>query len=418
MTLDLERALRAAVDDGTDPRLPLGGPGGLVALHARVRRRRAARAAGRATVGAGAACAVGLGAIGWQRTADTPPPAASANSTAPDGRTATPNPVLPAKPVTPTASALCGLPAADLADDPGDVTLTLGLPGVELDAGQLVGRSVGSSVPVWLTVPADAGGTSADPSAESLANAEILLLQDDVVVAVADSAASVVSVDDPTAAMLERAQAGTAGNGDLHACPGTAPEGLAGAVPAAGTYELRAVGELTREGGGLRRAVSPGIPITLLPEQELLPADAEGLPADFPLAAVPLIGDRVLAAHRSGADGWQITVPADGTDALQRASDALGATLGDTLWDRLTGSTSGGLDLDLSGAEPGAWEAALAVDMARASRTFADQRGGPYTDYTWGGGSFSLTSDALEIEVREQTGPGSVNSLVYQVTPR
>ncbi|GEM_PF-2615231 len=417
MTLDLERALRAAVDDGPATHRPLGGPGGTLALRARVRRRRAARTAGRATVGAGAACAVGLGAIGWHRTPDTPPPAASASSTAPDAPAATPNPVLPARPVTPSTSALCGLATADLPDDPGDVTVTLGLPGVDLDAGRLVGRSVGSSVPVWLTVPADAGGTAADPSAESLTNAEILLVQDDAVVAVADSAASVVSVDDPTAAMLERAQAGTAGTGELHACPGTAPEGLAGAVPAAGDYQLLAVGELARDGGGrVRRAVSQTVPITLLPEQALLPADADGLPADFPLAAVPLIGDRVLAASPLGADGWQVTVPADGTDALQRASDALGNVLGSAISNRLTGST-GDVAADLSGAETAAWQAAVTLDTARAGRTSDDERGGPYTGYSWGGGSFSLTSDALEIEVREQT-DGGVNSLVYRVAPR
>lgn len=421
MTLDLGSALRAAVDDGTDgvdPRPPLGGAGGLAALHARVRRRRAARTVGRAGVGAGAVCAVGLGGIGWQRAADNPPPAASASSTTTDGPAATPDPVLPARPVTPSTSALCGVAVTDLPDDPGDVTLTLGLPEVAVDAGQLVGRSVGSSVPVWLTVPADAGGTRTDPSAEYLANAEIVLVRDDAVVAVADSAASVLSVDDPTAAMLERAQAGTAGTGDLHACPGTAPEGLAGAVPAAGEYELRAVGELTRDGGGLRRAVSQPVPITLLPEQELLPADADGLPADFPLAAVPLIGDRVLAASRLPAGAWQVTVPADGTDALQRASDAIGAGFGDLLWDRLTGGTGRGAETELSGAVSGAEEAALTIGGAREARTSDAQRGGPFTALSWGGGSFSVTTDALEIEVTEQSGPGGANSLVYQVTPR
>jgi hypothetical protein len=420
MTFDLERALHAAVDDGTGTHPPLGGPAGTAALRARVRRRRAARTAGRATVGAGAACAVGLGAIGWQRAADAPPPAASASSSAPDGSATTPKPVLPARPVTPTTSALCGVAVADLPDDPGDVTLSLGLPGVVVDAGQLVGRSVGDSVPVWLTVPADAGGTRTDPSAEYLATAEILLVQDDAVVAVADSAASVLSVDDPTATMLERAQAGTSGTGDLHACPGTAPDGLAGAVPAAGEYELRAVGELTQDGGGLRRVVSQPVPVTLLPEQELLHADADGLPADFPLAAVPLIGDRVLAASSLPGGTWQVTVPADGTDALHRAADALGAAIGDVLWDRLTGSSGsgGGAEIDLSGAAPGAQEAALVLGGARAARMSDDQRGGPFTAFSWGGGSFSVTTDALEIDVTEQSGPGGANSLVYRVTPR
>lgn len=415
MTLDLERALRAAVDDRVDTHLPLGGPGGMVTLRARVRRRRAARAAGRATVGAGAACAVGLGALGWQRTASPPPPAASASSTAPDGTTGTPGPVLPAQPVTPSTSALCGVAVADLPADPGDLALTLGLPGVDVQAGQLVGRSVGGAVPVWLTVPADAGRAASDDSAEYLANAEILLVQDDAVVAVADSAATVVSTDDATATMLDRAQAGTAGTGELHACPGAAPEGLAGAVPSAGEYELRAVGEFTRDGGGdLRRIVSQPVPVTLLPEQELMPADAAGLPDDFPLDAVPLIGDRVLAATWPGTDGWTITVPADGTDALQRAADALGFGYS-SLWDPLTGSD---VDVDLSGAEPGAWEAALSFSMARSARISDRLNDGRYTSAGWGDGTLTLQSDALDIEITEQSGPGAVNSLVYRVTLR
>ena len=52
----------------------------------------------------------------------------------------------------------------------------------------------------------------------------------------------------------------------------------------------------------------------LLPEQALIAPGTPGLPADFPLAEVPLVGSRVLEARTAAIDGWSVTVEVAGDD--------------------------------------------------------------------------------------------------------
>lgn len=404
MSLDLERALHDVVDGPADPGA-LGGAGGLAALRSRVRRRRAARTAGRAAVGAGAACAVGIGALGWDRARDAGP----ATERPGDELAAAWAPGGPL-PVEPSDSALCGVAVAALAGDGAagtdDATLTLGLPGTRADAGDLVGRSVGSQVPTWLDLPAGSGETLAgEPS--------VVLVSDEAVVAVAAGAAAVIATDDePTEVRLQTPVASTA-PGTLRACPGAAPEGLAGAVPAAGEYTLRTVAGLQRvEGGAVRHVVSQPVPVTLLPEQRLLPAGTPGLPADFPLAEVPLVGTRVLTARTAAIDGWSVTVEVEGDDALQRAADALGLPTGSSeMWQRLTAA---GTELSAvqsqaaaAAAEQGGMQAGLAAQALEGTR---------FTSAGSSGASLSASVPGLDIEVRAQTGPGGADTLVYEVT--
>jgi hypothetical protein len=404
MTLDLERALRDAVDGAPDDPRALGGTAGLAALHARVRRRPTARAVARTTVGAGAACVVGLGALAAQRGGTGDPPAAAG----PGGPAGTSAPA--AAPVEPSDSDLCGAAVAGLAVTSGGVDLSLGLPGVDVDGGELVGRSLGGEVPVWLDVPADAG---AEAPTEELVGSSILLVRDEVVVAVADGAAVVVSSDDTTAGMLTEAQRETAGTGTLRACPGTGSEGLAGAVPAAGEYTLRAVARLERaEDGAAHLAVSPPVPVTLLPEEAPIAAGAENLPADFPLDAVPLVGTRVIDAVTAGTGGWKVTVEVHGTDALQRAADALGVPQGSTgSWVRFSG-----VDAELTLVQE---EAVAAAERVAGTRAVGSADRWVRTDLTeWGGTAdgISARGRGVGIDVQELPGEDGGTTLVYRVT--
>lgn len=402
MSLDLERALHDVVDVPADPRA-LGGPGGLVALRIRVRRRRAARAAGRAAVGAGAACAVGAGALAWDRGGDGGPlterigdePAAA---WAPGGPL----------PVEPSDSALCGVAVAALTGDRAAdaATLTLGLPGVDVDAGDLVGRSVGPDVPAWLDLsPGSGDDLAGEPS--------VVLVSDEQVVAVAAGVAAVIAADDESAAVRVGSPAASTAPGTLRACPGTAHEGLAGAVPPAGEYTLRAVAGLGRvEGGTVRQLVSQPVPVTLLPEQALIAPGTPGLPADFPLAEVPLVGSRVLTARTAAIDGWSVTVEVAGDDALQRAADALGLPTGSPeMWQRLTAA-----EAELTAVQTRAAEAAAEQAGMRASLAAQALEGTRFTNAGTSSTGLTASVPGLDIEVRAQTGPGGADTLVYRVT--
>lgn len=395
MSIDLGRALRDVVDGPTprDPRA-LGGPGGLVRLRGRVRRARTRRAVARASVGGAAAVALGVGgsAADWSRLGGgdgrvdgAAPPAAVTD---------------PREPVEPSGSALCGADVEDLATGPGDLALRLGMPGSG-GGGELVGRSLGPLVPVWVTADG--------PVVLPVRAPEIVLVRDGAVVAVADDAAWLVAGD----AASEHAVAGLAtptGSGALRSCPGTDAEGLAGAVPAPGEYTLLAVAALVDGATGEDDAghvASPAVDVTLLPEEAPLTDDPD-LPADFPLADVPLVGDAVLDVVTGGLDGWKVTVGVTGTDALQRAATALGVRrLPVTRWEVMTGE-------DGTRTQDEQTRAALAG--AEVTALLAAGAGADDADLGGSSTSFSLTLRAYDVEVTEQPGPGGRNSLVYRVT--
>ncbi|HYQ75682.1 hypothetical protein [Cellulomonas sp.] len=400
MSIDLGRALRDVVDGPTprDPRA-LGGPGGLVRLRGRVRRARTRRAVAQASVGGAAAVAIGVGgsAVDWSRLGDrdgrvdgAAPPATATD---------------PRRPVEPSGSALCGADVADLATSAADLALRLGLPGSD-GGGELVGRSLGTQVPVWVT----AGG----PVVLPVRDAEIALVRDGAVVAVAEDAARLVAGDAPSESALAGVAAPT-GSGVLRSCPGTDPEGLAGAVPAPGDYTLVAVAALVDGATGEDDAghvASPAVDVTLLPEEPPLTGDPD-LPADYPLADVPLVGDEVQAVITGGVDGWKVTVAVTGTDALQRAATALGVPgLPVTRWELITDEVTLTADEDRRRVQAGSEIAA-----ARAAEAFgAGAAGTGPTEIGGSGTSFSLRLRGYDVEVTEQAGAGGGDTLVYRVT--
>lgn len=394
MSIDLGRALRDAVDGptGRDDRA-LGGTSGLVRLRGRVRRARTRRAVARASVGGAAAVAIGVGgsAVGWPRPDDAAVDGAAAPAGAAD----------PREPVEPSGSVLCGADVAGLATGVGDLRLHLGMPGSDA-GGELVGRSLGPQVPVWVTADG--------PDVLPLRTPAVALVRDGAVVAVADDAARLVAGD----AASERAVAGLAvptGSGALRSCPGTDAGGLAGAVPAPGDYALVAVAALADGAEGEDEAayvMSSAVDVTLLPEEAPL-ADDPDLPADYPLADVPLVGDGVLEVITSGLDGWKVTVGVTGTDALQRAATALGVRgLPVTHWEVMSGEDG----TRTSDEQARAALAGVAIAADRTTGGTVSEHAGLAGDDT----SFSLTLRGYHVEVTEQPGPGGRGSLVYRVT--
>lgn len=399
MSIDLRHALREAVDapGGRDDRA-LGGPGGLAALRARTRRARVRRAVARASAGTAAlvAATLAVGALG-QPGPGQPATAPTAAGPAAD----------PRRPVRPSDSALCGAAVADLDDAAADLVLRLGLPGSD-GSGTLVGRSLGAQVPVWVTADG--------PAVLPVRAADVVLVRDGTVVAVADDAAHLVAGDAATDGALADLPA-PAGSGALRSCPGTDAAGLAGAVPSAGAYTLLAVAALGDGAEGRDDAghvVSGPVPLTLLPEQGPLTADA-ALPADYPLADVPLVGDRVLSVVTAGIDGWKVTVAVTGTDALQRAAAALGAPgLPVTPWELVAGDGQGGVALDEDARAR--WGRAGADLSARRAEDGVGADA-PYADLGGTNTSFSAWLRAgYDVQVTEQPGPGGVDTLVYRVT--
>jgi hypothetical protein len=403
MSVDLRGALHDAVDGD-----PGGGPWDatdrLAGLTTKVRRRRAARAAATSAAGLGAACAVGAASAWWPPGPSNEAPAVASPPVSEDG-----DPVPPVSPVPFSESALCG---AAVSPTSGADRASLGLPDVERDL-ELVGRSIGS-VPVWLSVQADA--SSGGVATRALDDAQVVVVSGGRVVAVAEDAATVVSSNATTLGMLRLAQQDDpAGSGDLEACvaaPGTA--GLAGHVPPAGDYTLHAVVDLVANSAGdIERIVSPGVALSLLPEQPLLAPEAPGLPEDFPLDVVPIVGGTVTdGAHfTSNRVSWKVTVEVEGDDALSRAVTALGST-GLGQWAHLTGlapdsSASGDPSLTDPAGEARWWrERAGAVLGNRYSEGSASED------------NVRLVGSHLTVNVRELPGLPGTSTLEYIVSRR
>lgn len=420
MNLDLSRALRAAVD--TDPgHDPSGGepsaPGGmdLGIVRARVRRRRAARAGSRAVVGAGAACAVGAGAValgtgGFRAPSSggTPPTVA-----APAATTATP--------ATPVRSWLCGQDVGTLAVDPGDVTVSVGLPDLA-DLGAFTGRSLGPSVPVWVTVPADAGA-AAGGSTVRLGSTDLVLTRDGTVVGVVDGAASAVSAEPATdlvAALTASAQ--STGTGALEACADGAATASDGTL-AAGEYALHAVTRYSPAAdGSQRRVVSAGVPLTLLPTAPDL-TDAAALPDGFPLGVVPVISGEVVDSRTLTGGGWEVTLAVAGDDGLVRASEALGfpTSVATVVWGLADGAAAlAAHEVEVDPLVTSARAAAISRALGLRAGSPMDDPGADALGVTEVSGSDSelrLKGTDLLVSVQTTQADGQ-DRLVYRVTPR
>lgn len=407
MSIDLRTALRGVVDDGSQGAGPWDGADRLAGLTARVRHRRAVRTATTSAVGIGAACAVGaVGTAAWWAPGPHDDARPAATAATPDHG----DPVPPAPPVPWSDSALCG---ALISPTSGGPTLSLGLPGLDPDLA-LVGRSIGA-VPVWLTVPADESSDSA--STAGLDDAQVVVVSDGRVVAVADDAVTVVSRDPQTMDMLETVQLNRPdGSGDLRSCV-AAPDGsgLAGHVPAAGEYTLHAVADLF-EGSSTEevRIVSPGVPLSLLPERPLLGPRTPGLPAGYPLDVVPIIGGTLTDSDHvtSGRETWKVTVEVQGDDALSRAAAALGST-GLGQWNRLTGAGSG---TPLATDDPVANDPEGEVRWWRSSGP--DLLGSRYREGSASDDTVRLVGTHLTVNVREVRASDEVTTLEYLVTGR
>lgn len=411
MSIDLGRALRDVVDGPEPSGAPAAGPWSaddrLGGLRGRVRRRRAARTATRSAVGVGAACAVGASAAWWPTPAETPAPATS-TSVAENG-----DPVPAPDPVPAADSALCG---TALTPSTGGDTLALGVPGLTGDAGTLVGRSIGSPIPVWLDL---AGGAS---SGLSLVGAQVVAVTDGRVVAVADDPATVVSQDPATTTLLAAAQEdSTGGSGALRACPtadasADATAGLAGAVPPAGEYTLHAVVDLADSTGSTEQLVSRGVALTLLPEQPLTDPSDPRLPDAYPADVIPVIGGTIVsAAHfTDGRESWKVVVDVDGTDALERAAAALGAPrayLGS--WERFTGADS---PEPLDAQQAATRDAASEAQWWRGGMSWT--LGDRYHEGSADSSTIRLVGSHLTVNLRERALPDGTTTLEYLVTRR
>jgi hypothetical protein len=413
MSIDLGQALRAAVDHPGPG--PLGDARALTSLRSRVRRRRTVQAGARAAVGAGAACAVGAGALwaGSGRSVDTEPPS---TATSPAPRVWAAAPVV--EPVVASTSPFCGAAVGDLAADPAGLTVSLGSTAEgELAPLRLAGRTLGPAVPVWVTVPAGSWGGSE----LAVANAEVVVVQDGVVVGVVEDAATTLPADEATDAItwlddsaVPDAEPTPDSAGVIAACPGVATAGPSGQALPSGDYALHAVVALGA--GATHRAVSAAVPLTLLPEQPLLTED-DALPADFPRASVPVVGDRVVSARSTGGGGWEVTVAVSGTDALLRAGQALGIPgLGtNALWAQLGSSGSQIGD----GAEATSDRTAHVALVAIARAAVLDPEGPlGITEAEHSGEGFTVAGTQLRIAVRSATTADDGPVLVYRVTPR
>ncbi|HEY0187410.1 MAG TPA: hypothetical protein VGC67_07980 [Cellulomonas sp.] len=426
MILDLSRALRDAVDlPGRDPAGSLAPD----ALRTRIRRRRAVRTGTRSVAGVGAACAVGAGTFALLGT-DGPPATPSGAGTA----TASPTPSdQPSGTDDASSSAdlsLCGQTVDDLAEDPTGVIVSVGLPTL-VDLGSYTGRTLGPSTPVWVGVPADAGAAT---STIALGGTSLVLAQDGVVVAVADGGATPVAVEPATDAVAAAAtpQDGTDGSGDLIACPdGTdGTDGTADEV-APGAYALHAVTSFTAaDGGATRRAISAGIPLTLLPTASLLTAGADGVPADFPTDQVPVVGGEVTSTRELVGGGVEVTVAVTGTDAILRAAIALGLPSAgvNAVWGLANGASAAKAELAAAAAaeaEVAGSTATSTADLARsASRALGSSGLGEEPGSTVVGVTgvqsaldrLEVDGSELRVTVRLQAG-ATGDELVYQVTP-